>query len=144
MFESLLMAVERLVTEGVAEFIVGQHGGFDRMVVRAVFCVKQYREVKLTLLTPYHPVQRFCEVPPGVDQVWYPFETAVLPRVAIVRANRIAVERCDRVLTYAKQRRSSRTRLKRRAFGAFRLRLFERRQPFGIVCTENPSKFQPF
>ena len=42
------------------------------------------------------------------------------------------------------RRKVIRTRLKRHNFGIFRLVVFERRQPFGILRTKIYSKFCPF
>ncbi len=44
----------------------------------------------------------------------------------------------------ASRRKVIRTRLKRHNFGIFRLVVFERRQPFGILRTKIYSKFYPF
>ena len=97
-YPPLLQAIKRLAKDGVTEFIVGSHGNFDRLSAAAVRELKPRRPVTLTFLTPYHNTP----IPDGFDGAWYPFETAVPPRVAIVRANRAAVDACDTVLTYAR------------------------------------------
>ena len=97
-YPRLLQATEMLVKNGVTEFIVGGYGAFDRMAARAVNAIKARYAVRLTFLTPYHS----RPVPHGFDGAWYPFETVIPPRVAIVRANRAAVDICNLVLTYAK------------------------------------------
>lgn len=97
-YPRLLQAAEELVKGGVTEFIVGGYGAFDRMAARAVNAIKARYTVRLTFLTPYHS----RPVPHGFDGAWYPFETVIPPRVAIVRANRAAVDACDTVLTYAR------------------------------------------
>lgn len=96
-YPRLLQAAEELVKGGVTEFIVGGYGAFDRMAARAVNAIKARYAVRLTFLTPYHS----RPVPDGFDGAWYPFEAVIPPRVAIVRANRAAVDACDMVLAYA-------------------------------------------
>ena len=90
--------MENLIRDGVTEWIVGGYGNFDRLSAVAIRELKTRHPVTLTFLTPYHNTP----VPDGFDGAWYPFETAVPPRVAIVRANRAAVNVCDTVLTYAR------------------------------------------
>ena len=88
---ALIQEVERHITEyGVTEFVVGHYGGFDRLAAHAVKKAKQrYPEVTLTLLLPYHPVERPIPTPEGFDRTLYPEGMETVPkRLAIVRANR--------------------------------------------------------
>ena len=41
-YPALEQAVEQLITQGVTEFYVGNHGSFDRMAARAVIAAKQH------------------------------------------------------------------------------------------------------
>ena len=87
----LYAAVEQHIVEyGVTEFIVGHYGGFDRLAASAVKGAKHfYPEVKLTLLLPYHPVERPIPALDGFDGTFYPPGMGSVPRqVAIIRTNR--------------------------------------------------------
>ena len=106
-FPALLAEVERHIRDcGVTDFFVGDHGSFDRLAARAVQEVKQRQtQVRLTLLLPYHPALRPVELPEGFDGSYYPFgEERVPPRFAILRANRLMVERCDYLIAYVRHR----------------------------------------
>lgn len=41
-YPALEQAVEQLITQGVTEFYVGNHGSFDRMAARGVIAAKQH------------------------------------------------------------------------------------------------------
>ena len=100
----LYAAVEQHIVEyGVTEFIVGHYGGFDRLAASAVKEAKRfYPEVRLTLLLPYHPVERPIPTPNGFDGTFYPPGMESVPRkVAIVRANRYVVDHVDYLIAYA-------------------------------------------
>ena len=100
---ALRNAVEQHVVEyGVMEFIVGHYGGFDRFAARAVIDAKaQHPEITLSMLIPYHPVERPVELPPGFDSTFYPPGMEKVPRrLAIVRANRYAVDHVDYLIAY--------------------------------------------
>lgn len=65
-YPALEQAVEQLITQGVTEFYVGNHGSFDRMAARGVIAAKQrHLEVRLTMLLPYHPAEREVVLPAG-------------------------------------------------------------------------------
>ena len=58
-YPALEQAVEQLITQGVTEFYVGNHGSFDRMAARGVIAAKQHHpQVRLTMLLAYHPGER--------------------------------------------------------------------------------------
>ena len=100
----LLGAVHRHICEfGVNEFVVGQYGGFDRMAASAVIAAKKkYPYIRLYLLLPYHPAERKIGLPDGSDGLIYPDGMEKVPRkVAIIRANRYAVDHCDYLIAYA-------------------------------------------
>lgn len=105
--ESLLSAVQSavermIVVNGVDEFIVGYYGNFDVLSRKAVIAAKRrFPHVRLTLLLPYHPAERAVDVCEGEDRTYYPFFDERVPRrVAIVRANRCAVDRCRFLIVY--------------------------------------------
>ena len=103
-FPVLMEVVERHVTEyGVTAFVVGNYGGFDRLAARAVAAAKKnYPELSLSLLIPYHPAERPVECPPGFDNTFYPTGMETVPRrLAIVRANRYMVDHVDYLIAYA-------------------------------------------
>ncbi len=88
-------AIERHIVEyGVGEFVVGNYGNFDRLAAEALRRAKgRHPEVRLRLLTPYHPVLRPVPVPPGFDDTYYPEGLETVPKgAAIARANRILVD----------------------------------------------------
>ena len=104
-YPDLLQAVEEHVAQyGVGEFIVGHYGKFDALAARAVCEVKaRHPEVVLTMLLPYHPTERKIELPDGFDGSWYPPEMETVPRrVAIVRANRCAVDHAGYLIAYVR------------------------------------------
>ena len=101
---ALYAAVEQHILEyGFTEFIGGHYGGFDRLAVSAVKEAKRfYPEVRLTLLFPYHPAERFISTPDGFDGTFYPPGMESVPRkAAIVRANRYVVDHVDYLIAYA-------------------------------------------
>lgn len=100
---ALQNAVEQHIVEyGVTEFIVGHYGGFDRLAARAVIDAKaQHPEITLSMLIPYHPVERPVELPYGFDNTFYPPGMEKVPRrLAIVRANRYVVDHVDHLIAY--------------------------------------------
>ena len=94
---------EHISEYGVTEFIVGGYGGFDHLAAKAVISLKQqYPQIALSLLIPYHPVERPIETPPGFDNTYYPPGMEKVPRkLAIIRANRYMVENVDYLIAYA-------------------------------------------
>lgn len=103
-YSALYVAVEQHILEyGVAEFIVGNYGGFDRLAASAVKEVKRFHPVvKLTLLLPYHPPKRHIPTPDGFDGTFYPPGMERVPRkVAIVRANRYVMDHIAYLIAYA-------------------------------------------
>ena len=59
-YPTLLETIERHIAEyGVSEFVVGQYGNFDRLVIRALSQAKRaHPDITLMLMTPYYPVNR--------------------------------------------------------------------------------------
>lgn len=102
-YPQLEAAIEQHITEyGVREFIVGNYGGFDRVVARALAATKtRHPEITLLLLIPYHPAERPTQTPPWFDGTYYPPGMEQVPRkLAIVRANRYMVEHVDYLIAY--------------------------------------------
>jgi len=63
--------------------------------------------VRLTLLCPYH-LKDGEKVPDGFDEAYYPFNSKVPYRIAIVKANEKAVDICDYFIMYVKHPGKSR------------------------------------
>ncbi len=104
-YPDLLQAVEKHITQyGVTEFIVGHYGNFDFLAARAVKEAKtRHPEIALTMLLPYHPSERKIRLPEEFDGSWYPPEKEKVPRrVAIVRANRCAVDHAKYLIAYVR------------------------------------------
>jgi len=103
-YPALYKAVEKHITEyGVTEFIVGKYGNFDRLAAKAVIKAKaKYPDIKLSLLTPYHPAIRSIKKPSGFDDIYFPEGMEkVPPKAAIIRANRYVVDHVDYLIAYA-------------------------------------------
>ena len=104
-YPTLLETIERHITEyGVSEFVVGQYGNFDRLVIRALSQAKRaHPDITLMLMTPYYPVNRKVDLPEEFDALFYPPDLETVPkRLAIVRANRYMVERSDFLIAYVR------------------------------------------
>ena len=100
---ALRAAIEQhIVDYGVSEFLVGKYGGFDRLAAQCVIEAKEkHPRITLTLLLPYHPSERKIDLPQGFDGSCYPPGQESVPRqVAIVRANRYAVDHSDYLIAY--------------------------------------------
>ena len=94
---------QHIVEYGVTEFIVGNYGGFDHMAAKAVIAAKErHPGITLSMLIPYHPAERPIESPHGFDNTFYPPGMEKVPhKLAIVRANRYAVDHVDYLIAYA-------------------------------------------
>ena len=106
----LAEAIERHITElGVAEFVVGGYGAFDRMAARQLAVAKElHPEINIMLLTPYHPSERKIRLPEGFELTYYPPGMENVPRrLAIVRANRYMIEHSDYLIAYVWQAASN-------------------------------------
>lgn len=103
LLDVLSAEVERHITEyGVTEFLVGHYGRFDSLAAKTLAdAKKRHPEVTLTLLLPYHPGERPVKLPDGFDGSLYPPDMEKVPkRLAIVRANRNAVETSNFMIAY--------------------------------------------
>ena len=100
-YSILLQTVKAVVNAGVDEFIVGHYGAFDQMAARAVKEIKQTYPIRLIQLLPYHPTIRPIELSQGFDGSYYPAGMEKVPmRLAIVQANRRAIDVSDYVIAY--------------------------------------------
>lgn len=92
-----------IIENGVTQFIVGNHGGFDQIAARAVINVKKtYSHVSLSCILSYHPAERPIEKPVGFDETFYPPGMERVPRrLAIARANRYIVDHVNYLIAYA-------------------------------------------
>ena len=88
---------------GVSEFFVGHYGSFDRMAAKAVIeAKKDYPDIKLRLVLPYHPAVRPMPLPDGFDGSYYPWSDERIPyRLAILKTNQHMVRTCDFLIAYA-------------------------------------------
>lgn len=103
-YPKLRALVERHVLEcDVTEFIVGHYGNFDLLAAKAVMEVrKQYPQITLLLLIPYHPAERPMKTLEGYNGTFYPPDQERVPRkLAIVRANRYMIDHVDYLIAYA-------------------------------------------
>ena len=97
-------AVEQHIVEyEVAEFIVGNYGGFDHMAANAVIAAKKrHPEITASMLLPYHPAARSVKLPKEFDSAFYPPGMESVPRrLAIVHANRHMIDHVDYLIAYA-------------------------------------------
>ena len=123
--------VERLITEeNVSYFYVGGYGGFDRTAAHAVIdAKKQYTDITLMLVLPYHPAERPVETPYGFDGTYYPEGLEKVPKqYAIVRANKIMVNTSDWLVCYVRHGASNSRNL---------LEYAQRREKKGLIQIQN-------
>lgn len=94
--------IERHISAyGVAEFIVGHYGAFDRMAQGVLKrATEQYPQIQLLLLLPYHPAEHRIEVPGGFNTC-YPLGMETVPQqFAIARAKKIVISSVDYLICY--------------------------------------------
>lgn len=102
-YPRLRQSVERLIREeNVSAFYVGSHGGLDRLAAHAVIDAKrQYPNIILMRVLPYHPGERPVELTNGFDGTYYLEALENTPRrFAIVRANRLVVDTAGWLICY--------------------------------------------
>ena len=102
-YPNIVSTIEKLIVEnGVKEFIVGNYGMFDSMVIRALQQMKiKYPDIVLLLLTPYHPSVKKVIKPEGFDDIYYPEGMEFVPhRAAIIKANENAIEMSGFLIVY--------------------------------------------
>ena len=104
-YDSLVCCIEKHITKyGVRHFMIGHYGSFDSMAASAVQSLKAvYDGIDLTLLLPYHPAEKRLEIQDHrFDESLYPFDRAVHPRYAIVKANQYAIDHADYLICYVR------------------------------------------
>lgn len=96
LFDVLCCLVEQ---HGVNEFLVGNHGNFDRIVLSQLRKLKEkYPHICYCVVLAYLPIDKQEE---RYENTIYPEGMeSVPPRFAIVRRNRWIVEQCDIVVSY--------------------------------------------
>ena len=102
-YPNIVSTIEKLIVENnVKEFIVGNYGMFDSMVIRALQQIKtKYHDIVLLLLTPYHPSVKKVVKPEGFDDIYYPDGMEFVPyRAAIVKANEMAISNSGVIIAY--------------------------------------------
>ena len=102
-YPNIVSTIEKLIVEnGVREFVVGNYGMFDSMVIRALQHLKtKYPDIVLLLLTPYHPSVKKVIKPEGFDDIYYPEGMEFVPyKAAIVRANKRAIVNSEYMIVY--------------------------------------------
>lgn len=102
-FPSIRAAIECLIKQQqVYDYYVGMYGNFDRLAREALSQLKkQYPNIRLYLVLPYHPADRPTATPPGFDGTFLPdgMET-VSRRYAIIKANRKMIDTCNYLIAY--------------------------------------------
>lgn len=130
----LKLEIDRLITEEqVHYFYVGGYGGFDQIAATAVKqAKKQYPDIILMLVLPYHPAERPIEKPPGYDGTYYPEGLEKTPRpFAIVKANQLMVDTCDWLVCYVRHGASNSRNI---------LEYAQRREKKGLIQITNIAK----
>ena len=87
-------AIERHITEyGVNAFVVGNYGGFDQMVQKALADAKnRHPDILIRMAVAYSPARVLVELPDGFENIYFPMEQRKTPgRAAIPHLNRILV-----------------------------------------------------
>ena len=96
-------AIEQHITvHGVTRFITGHYGAFDAMAARTVAEAKKSSPaISLTILLPYYPAAPDTLTQVAFDDTLYPSEMESVPKwLAITRANRYVIDRCDHLIAY--------------------------------------------
>lgn len=109
-YPALLAAVrQHIVDFHVSEFVVGHYGQFDRLAARAVIEIKrEFPEVLLLMLIPYHPAEAPIEPPEEFDGTFYPPGMESVPRqFSIARANRYMLSHSNFLIAYVRHSASN-------------------------------------
>ena len=99
--ERLYVEIEKLISNGAEEFLVGNYGQFDMLCARVVGELrKKYPQIKSVLVIPCLNRERDAEL---YDIVEYaPLET-VPKRFCILKRNEYVVKKADIVVAYVKR-----------------------------------------
>ena len=109
-YQNIISTIEKLVVENdVKEFVVGNYGMFDSMVIRALQQLKvKYPNIVLLLLTPYHPSVKTAIKPKNFDEIYYPESMESVPyKAAIIEANKKAISSSEYIIAYLKHSSSN-------------------------------------
>ncbi len=109
-YPNIVSTIEKLIVENdVKEFIVGNYGMFDSMVIRALQHLKtKYPDIIILSLTPYHPSVKKVIKPEGFDEIYYPEGMESVPyKAAIIGANKKAISSSEFVIAYFKHSSSN-------------------------------------
>ena len=123
--------IERhIVLYSVNDFIVGNHGSFDRLVAQALRKAKQhYPEIRLTLLLAYYNPDKAIALPAYFDDSLYPNEMEYVPaRAAIIRANKYMIQHSHYLIAYDRGSIGNTRNLVKYA---------QHRAEKGLICIEN-------
>ena len=122
-YPTLLETIERHIAEyGVSEFVVGQYGNFDRLVIRALSQAKRaHPDITLMLMTPYYPVNRKADLPEAFDALFYPPDLETVPKRLGIRP--ATPENCWSMLVREREKEKSTSQIWLRSKS-----LFQRKQ----------------
>lgn len=104
-YPNIVSTIKKLIVESdVKEFVVGNYGMFDSMVIRALQQLKiKYPDIVLLLLTSYHPSVKNVIKPQSFDEVYYPEGMESVPyKAAIIEANKKAISGSEFIIAYFK------------------------------------------
>ena len=96
--------IERLISEGVTCFYVGNNGNFDSMVHRQLKQLSgEYPHIKYYVVLAYMPTEQSeFDVTDYTETIYPEGLESVPPRFAISKRNQWMVEKSDIVVTYVK------------------------------------------
>lgn len=97
------IAEQHYLQHCIRNFVVGNHGQFDRLAIRTIVQLKkQHPTIRLLLLTPNLATMSPMSLPEGIDECFYPDGMeSVPPRYAILRANQAMLKKATTVICYA-------------------------------------------
>ena len=99
-FEKLINTLQELINNGVEEFLVGNHGEFDRMALHAcLFLKKNNPQIKVTKV--FSSINALLKEPTNknIQNICYDIEEVHFKR-KITQTNEIMIEKSDVVVCY--------------------------------------------
>lgn len=105
LYKKLVNEVHHLACLGVTTFYSGGYGEFDTLVLSAVFDVqKEFPNIQNIIVVPYITQSHLNSYEYQLEKynayTIYPFETEVMPRLAIIKRNQWMVDNSDYVISY--------------------------------------------
>lgn len=97
-YDDVKNTIIRLIeNNNVTEFIVGNQGNFDRIVLRVLNSIRcNFPQIKFTVMLAYYPKEY-------IENSVFPEELETVPkRYCIDRRNRIMLSKADYVISYVK------------------------------------------